>query len=394
MVEIIKQSCARARHWYALLWSTLIEEWLLSISAFGLILTSLYLKKFPLYSSKDFQVIYILFVLFVIVKGLDNSNFFSKIASLLETRSFLPVKLVALTMLLSMFVTNDVALLIIVPLTLNLKIEKKGLLVIFEALAANAGSALTPFGNPQNLFIYWFYHLHPLDFFQGIFKFIFINIFIIIITFFYFKNARQNSKNAYASATITSHSAVSAANLTSSAVPGSSVANRYIYLTLLFLFIAAIMRLLPISVGIIAIFYSLLFDRKSLQIDYLLLATFLCFFGFTDNLMAILKFHFNTSSEVFWYSALTSQLISNVPSTLLFADFTRHCHCWKALLWGVNVGGFGTLISSLANLIAYRLYYRGYSYQKNDVDTRNFLLKFHLYGFLMFCSGCILYLIF
>ena len=125
MVEIIKQSCARARHWYALLWSTLIKEWLLSISAFGLILTSLYLKKFPLYSSKDFQVIYILFVLFVIVKGLDNSNFFSKIASLLETRSFLPVKLVALTMLLSMFVTNDVALLIIVPLTLNLKIEKK-----------------------------------------------------------------------------------------------------------------------------------------------------------------------------------------------------------------------------------------------------------------------------
>jgi len=124
---------------------------------------------------------------------------------------------------------------------------------------------------------------------------------------------------------------------------------------------------------------------RALFIDYFLLATFLAFFGFTDNLMHILSFNLQNSTQVFLYSALASQVISNVPSALLFAEFTSD---WRALLWGVSVGGYGTLISSLANLISYHLY-KAYCN-----DSKSYLLRFHFYNFLVFLMGILVYFIF
>jgi len=126
-------------------------------------------------------------------------------------------------------------------------------------------------------------------------------------------------------------------------------------------------------------------SRLFLKVDYFLLGTFFCFFGFTDNLSSYLKVGELSGAKLFWISSLLSQIMSNVPTALLLSDFTSD---WKSLLWGVSVGGFGTLIASMANLIAYRLYVR----EVKEPDRR-FLLKFHLYSFGFFLVGFFLYFV-
>ncbi len=142
----------------------ILKEWLLIVSGVSLILTSLYVKHIPVYSLHELQVLFILFTLFVAVNGLRRSGLISKLSQNIDKGKSIPLKLVVTTFFLSMLVTNDIALIVIVPLTLFLNVNRKDVLVILEALAANAGSPLTPIGNPQNLFIYWFYDLHPINF--------------------------------------------------------------------------------------------------------------------------------------------------------------------------------------------------------------------------------------
>jgi len=174
------------------------------------------------------------------------------------------LRLVVLTGVLSTLITNEVALTVFVPLTLALDIEGGEKVIILETIAANGASALTPFGNQQNLFIYYHFGLQAGEFVGAIIPF------------------------------------------------------------------------------------ALVRDRAALGVDYFLLFTFLWFFGFTDNLMHAPRPELQGPTSVFVYSALASQAIGNVPSTLLLADFTSN---WRALLWGVSVGGFGTLLGSLASLI-------------------------------------------
>ncbi len=348
----------RNNRWF----NQLIKEWLLLASGVGLVSTSIYLNRLPLYTFRDFEILFILLTLFIIIKGLENAKLFAVAASLIEKGRIISLKLIVATALLSMIVTNDVALLIIVPLTLRLHITRKDVLIIMETLAANAGSALTPFGNPQNLFIYWFYHLHPLEFFATIAPLTVTFILLLAATSFFLKTRNQTTK-----------------------VPEIKISRRtLIYLVFLVIFILAILKILPLWIGFIMIGYVLFGDRQSLRIDYLLLLTFFCFFGFTDNLMAILTIRLEKADQVFLLSALLSQFISNVPTALLFSDFTNN---WQALLWGVNVGGFGNLIGSLASLIAYRLYVN------HEHKEKYFLIKFHALGYLAFGLGCVIYFV-
>ncbi len=336
-----------------------IEEWLLILVSIGLILSSLYSRRLPSYSKNDFKVIYTLFVFLVIVKGLEKSGFLHSVASKFEEGNYLSLKLILLTAFLSMFVTNDVALLTIVPLTLVLNVENKAILVILETITANGASSLTPFGNPQNIFIYYYYHIHPWDFVKTIAPFTFVSLsFVLLITY-----KKANIKGE-----------------------GRKIEKfdkrAYVYLVFFIFFVLAVLRVLPLETGILPIIYSLLFNVEALFIDYFLLATFLAFFGFTDNLVHILSFSLESSAQVFLYSAFSSQIISNVPSALLFADFTSD---WKALLWGVSIGGFGTLIGSLASVISYRLY------KENCANSGSYLIEFHLYNSLAFLVGILCY---
>jgi len=340
-----------------------LKEWLLSASAAGLVLTSIHLGGFPRYSTAEIQVLFILFVLFVAVKGLGNSGLILRISRRIETGRFLPLKLVAASFVLSMIVTNDVALMVIVPLTLALDAGRKGTLVILEALAANAGSALTPFGNPQNLFLYWYYHVPPGELLAAMAPFSLFFLGILVL----------------ASSALGAGGRREARGGEGVLKPSASV-----YGALLLVVVLTVLRVLPVAAGALVLAYPVLFDRKSLRVDYALLAAFFCFFGLSENLKTLLASDMEHPRHVFLFSALSSQIMSNVPAALLFAKFTTR---WKALLWGVNVGGFGSLVGSLTNLIAYRLYVT--DEETNDVAF--FTIEFLVLGYAAFFLGIGLY---
>ena len=342
----------------------IINEWLLIASVSGLIITSVYSRRLPSFSANDFNIIFLLFILFVVVKGLEHSGLIQWLSEHIEKGTYLPLKLVLITFFLSMFITNDVALIVIVPLTLSLNAGRKDILVILEALAANAGSALTPFGNPQNLFIYWFYHVHPCNFVLEIapFSLTFLVI-LIIVSLLISKTAKREPEHKNVKVKFTAA----------------------IYGILWLITILIVLRLLPLPLGIIVVIAAIFFDKSSLRIDYALLFTLFCFFGLADNIKNILEITaFRHSEHIFLFSALISQITSNVPAALLFARFTPH---WKDLVWGTNVGGFGNLVGSLANLIAYKIYVA----HKETTRMANFTTKFIIWGYFAFFIGIALY---
>ncbi len=339
-------------------------EWLLGLSLIGLIISSIYLHRFPAYDKTDFKVIYILFIFLVIIKGLERTNLLHIIAYKFKTKKWLSQKLILLTAILSIFITNDVALLTVVPLTLSMEINNVAILIILETITANGVSALTPFGNPQNIFIYLHYHLHPLMFIKTIAPFSFISLVFVLLI------AQKKAKITY------NNSGDNSNNILNPLAYG--------YLVLFFSFIMALLKILPLYIGLLALVYAIFFDKKSLGIDWVLLITFLAFFGFTDNIEHLLKISIDNPLEAFLYPAIGSQIISNVPGALFFADFT--CN-WKALLWGVSVGGFGSLMGSLASLISFRLY------KAKKKKVKKFVIEFHVYNYIAFFIGILTYLL-
>ena len=309
----------------------ILKEWLVIASGVGFVLTAFYTKRLPIYSINELQVLFILFMLFVVVNGLQRSGLILKIAQSIEKGKVVPLKLVLTTFFLSMLVTNDIALIVIVPLTLSLNINRKDILVILEALAANSGSALTPIGNPQNLFIYWFYNIHPGAFIETIAPFSLTFLVLLIVSSLLVKIRNDLQGNQFQKIN----------------------KKAYLYGVLLIVVLLTVFHVLPEIAGIVVILFALIFDKKALRIDYALLFSFLFFFGIADNLKMIMASEISHSGHIFLFSALASQVMSNFPATLLFAKFTSN---WQALLWGSNAGGFGSLFGSLANLIAYKLY--------------------------------------
>ncbi len=342
-----------------------LKEWLLLTSGIGFLLSSIYAKEIPHISEEELQVLLILFTLFCVVNGLLRSGIFSRIGEHIERGKFLPLKLILATFFLSMIVTNDVSLVIIVPLTLSLNIDRKDIIVILEAIAANGGSALTPFGNPQNLYIYWFYKISPIQFISEIVPLSILTLLSIILLSF-LVNSKKEIKHKNESIKISKF-----------ALP---------YLLFLLMAILTIFHILPIYINIFLITFILIFDRKTLLVDYSLLATFLFFFGISENFIKIFGQEIINLKHPFLISALMSQLISNVPAALLLAKFTKN---WEALLWGVNVGGFGSLFGSLANLIAFKFYIS----QKDIKNQHIFTFKFVILGYIFFFSSIFIYFI-
>ncbi len=344
------------------------EEWLLVVSILGLLATSLYLRRIPTYDFSDFTTLYTLFVLFAIVNGLQKHRVLSKVALRMEDGRFLPVRLLLITFFFSMIVTNDVAVLSIVPVTLALNISGEEWVVILEALAANAGSTLSPFGNPQNLFVYWHYGIPFWQFVKAILPFSLSFLALLLLMGIAVSYRIRGRRTLPQTETIRLDKLA------------------YIYLVALVIFILCIVQVLPLWLGIVVLLGIFIVERGKIHADYPLLATFAVFFGFTDNLKVLLAPRLAHSHHVFLLSSLLSQAISNVPAALLVADFTDR---WRALLWGVSVGGYGSLIGSMASLIAYRLHQKDIG----SVDG-NFLIKFHAVSYGAFFIGWLMYLIF
>ncbi|WP_353662380.1 SLC13 family permease [Hydrogenimonas sp. SS33] len=346
------------------LYRFLVDEWLLLVSLIGLITTSLYLKHWPHYTWRDGAPVFLLYALFVSVKGIEKSRLLLGISGFLEKSHHVPLILVITTFFLSMFLTIDVSLVTMLPIVLSMHLKQKGRLVILVALTAHAGAALTPFGTPQNLFIYTYYDPGFIPFLKAIAPFSFGLLFLYLLAAL-FMGRKPATKLKSGHVHIERPKA-------------------FVWILLLGIVVLSTLHLLPAGTALFAPLYALLIDRRSLKVDYALLLTFLAFIGLTSNIKALIGGTIEHPGHIFLLSSLTSQVLSNVPTTLLFEKFTSQ---WQALLWGTNVGGYGTLVAAIANLITYRIYRA--SAPKN-VECA-FLRNFTLAGFLSFFAGFVIH---
>jgi len=336
-------------------------------SAMGLIATSVYLGHLPLITAREVTPIFLLYALFFVVKGLEKSALLSRISAVLERGSFLAPKLVVITFLLSVAVTIDVSLVTILPIVLTLRIKEKNVLAILVALTAHVGAALTPFGTPQNLFIYSYFDVPTIDFIRSIAPFSLGLAVLFFISAFFIRTTPESTQKRK--------------NLP------VEISFSVIYLVLLVIVILCVLHLLPLGMALSAILFALLFDQRSLKIDYALLLIFLIFIGLASNIKAIIGSEISHPGHIFLLSAMMSQFISNVPTTLLLDKFTSQ---WEALLWGTNVGGFGSLVAAMANLITYRIYM---TYGESEKRI-SFMLYFIGAGYLAFFAGLTIYFLF
>lgn len=308
----------------------------------------------------DWRTLATLFMMLTVLEGFKKENIFRPLIKLTEnmgTMLGLSFFFVFSVFFSSMFVTNDVSLIIFVPLTILLfragGKEKYILPVIsMENIAAVRGSMLTPFGSPQNLFLFgqsgvsvWSFLLHtlPLCAFSGV-------LLCVFISFLYRKNLKEKID-------------FKADSVTEEWQPERKK-QRIIYLCLFALIIWTIVSRTQywyFSAAAVLIFV-LIFDRKTLlKTDYVLLITFLCFFVFSSSIAsnaAISDFlKIAVAGKEYWWGILLSQLISNVPAAIVLYPFTTNL---SALLYGVDTAGLCTLIGSLASVINYRIYVREY----------------------------------
>lgn len=296
----------------------------------------------------DYKTLTCLFCVLAVVCALKNIRFFymlaRKIVQLFKNARMAVLGLVYITFIGSMLIANDMALLTFLPLgflVLTSTDKRKYMAVTFilQNIAANLGGMLTPFGNPQNLYLYSKFNI-PTGEFMGIMAPPFV-LSILLITACCFLFVKPEPLQ-----------------LDDERIKLQPL-RTVIYLLLFTLSIVIVFRWLPYWTGLIVIpIVLLVMDRKALkQVDYPLLLTFVFFFIFSGNMARIegVRNLFSALLEksTLLVSVLSCQVISNVPSAILLSQFTGN---YTDLLLGVNIGGVGTLISSLASLITFREY--------------------------------------
>lgn len=317
----------------------------------------------------DFPVLILLFCLMAVVAGISRLGVFDWLARrlLLASHSVrgLCFLLVLLCFFSSMVITNDVALLTFVPFTiyvLTLLRQRRNLIytVTLETVAANLGSACTPVGNPQNLYLYAQYHMSAGKFFSITLPLAVVGLIAVCLLCL---GIHQRSIAVQSEAP---HFTGDRKKLG-------------IYVVLFVLCLSAVFHVLPhVALLAIVLVVLLLTDRPALlQVDYFLLLTFVCFFVFVGNVKAIPAVHSAVSALVagreYLCAVLFSQVISNVPAAVMLSAFTSNA---PALLAGTNIGGLGTLIGSLASLISFRLYSAS-----QGARPRRYLLTFSVVNF-------------
>lgn len=341
------------------------KECVLVIALTLAILSSIF--SIPKVSYIDFKVLILLFNLMVVVAAFKDLKVLDSIAiGLLKkcnTYTSISLSLVFLTFISSMIVTNDVALITFVPLSIviskkaNINVLK---IVVFQTLAANLGSSFTPMGNPQNLFIYSFYNLSPIDFFK-----ITLPIVILAVLFLVLLVLKDKKMNL---------------SLDLEDVKIDNKRDVYLFSALFLIILLSVFHVIDYKVTfLITIIMVLLLNKKLFsQVDYSLLVTFIGFFIFVGNIstMNVVKNFMEgilgSPESTFLSSVLSSQFISNVPATMLLSGFTNH---FKELLLGVNIGGMGTLIASLASVISYKIY-------TSEFGNDNYMKSFTFYNIL------------
>ena len=342
----------------------------LCIAILAATLTSLIVPPDAHYLSYfDGKTLCCLFCTLAVICALKNIHFFRILAHRIvraagNTRSAL-ILLITITFVGSMLIANDMALLTFLPLGYYIlsstgKEKLMAFTFILQNIAANLGGMLTPFGNPQNLYLYSHFSIPTGEFMSIMLLPFLMAIAMILGCCLLVKKEPMQLKAAF-----------------EEKLPAGRTA---LYLALFAFSIALVFRIIEwYWLGLIIIPAVLFFaDRDALRkVDYPLLLTFVCFFIFAGNMgriPAIREFFSSLlSHSVLLVSALSCQIISNVPSAILLSQFTDN---YRELLLGVNIGGAGTLIASLASLITFREFT---AHQKEK--TGHYLALFSLMNF-------------
>lgn len=297
----------------------------------------------------NYSVLAVLFCLMAVVQGLQKQGVFEVISAALlkRTRSsrMIGILLMSMCFFSAMVVTNDVALITFVPLTFvllgdNDRDDEVIFIVVMETIAANLGSMVTPVGNPQNLYLYYYFHMKIGEFLRillphGAVSF----VLLLLVMWVRMKNSTVDVETG--SPVIRSRNGLIK------------------YLALFALCLLTVLKAVDYRVCLCITIAVLLFMDRGLfrKIDYMLLLTFVCFFIFVGNISSIptvQQFMENIlSGRTFLVSLGLSQIISNVPAATMLSGFTGD---YENLILGVDIGGLGTLIASLASLISYKFY--------------------------------------
>lgn len=296
----------------------------------------------------EFKTLIALFCMLAVVAGLKNTNVFEliskKLIGLFRTRRAVIYALVYGTFLFDMIVANDMSLITFLPLTyivLHSTGNDKYLAITFilQTIAANMGGMITPYGNPQNLYLYSFYEIPTVEFF-GVLLIQSITIAgLLFIAGLFIKNEKLSLKN--------------------DAKIEIKKKELIVYAVLFVFVILSIFRVVPHVITLaLVVLAVLIVDRARFRyVDYALLATFCVFFIFSGNIAripAIENFMVSIVTENTLLAGIVScQFISNVPTAILLSKFTEN---YRELLVSVNIGSLGIIISSLASLITLKEY--------------------------------------
>lgn len=332
------------------------KEPVLVIATILMIISMFFVRPNPGYFSYiDFKVLVLLFCLMAVVSGLRSQGVFRFMAKILTKRiktiRTLTLVLCILCFFTAMLITNDVVLLTFIPLTLVMLSSAKEFAlirtIVLETIAANLGSMFTPIGNPQNLYLYNKGGYDPISFCRYMLLPTLICLaFIVLLCFFASSDKIQMSV------------------MEDPKDENGNFIRPKAWKIVLYgiLFVICLLNVFhvlhyAIVLGIVLLAF-LIVDRKCLlKVDYMLLLTFVAFFVLIGNLgqIDIVRNAIESMLEgrVFYVSILASQILSNVPAAMLLSEFTNDT---DALLLGVNLGGLGTIIASMASLISYKLY--------------------------------------
>jgi len=304
----------------------------------------------------NIEVLVVMFSLMFSVAGMTDQNFFTMIAvkmvkHLKDMRTIALVIIMA-SFFLGMLVTNDAVLLTLVPFMLFVmgkigRTKESIIIVILMTLAANLGSALTPMGDPQNIYLYTNFDLPFWDFMKSTAVISITGFFLLLLSIWLiFKQ-----------------------DIVKPIVEDVHIKDYriYVFFTTFFIAILTVLGFIEAYISItIVLILALIFGHQLFKkVDYHLLMTFFMFFIFTGNIGQIegIKQFFesilNNEHTVFFTGIITSQFISNVPAAVLLSTFTPTKYMLN-LLQGVNIGAMGTLIGSLASLITFKFVTRLY----------------------------------
>ncbi len=324
----------------------------------------------------DYKTLSCLFCVLAVVCALKNINFFymlaRKVVQFFKTARMSVLALVYITFIGSMLIANDMALLTFLPLgyfvltTTNMK-KYMAFTFIMQNIAANLGGMLTPFGNPQNLYLYSKFGIPNIEFMSIMLLPFVFSVLLITLSCIIFVKAEplQLEKEKI------------------KLNPWKTA----LYLLLFLLSIVIVFRGVSFWIGLIIIpLVLIIVDKQALKmVDYGLLLTFVFFFIFAGNMARIEEVRELLAGllekNTLLFSILSCQFISNVPSAILLSQFTSN---YIDLLIGVNIGGVGTLISSLASLITLREYAKD-----NPGRTKYYIATFSLinFSFLILLTG-------